>query len=122
MMSLLPIALTAYAFAPNLALSAITLVFVGALYLGALSSFTTIAQLRAPAHIRGRVLAVHTVILGALYPLGAVVQGTVADSIGLRATTFGAAALMAAVLLLVRATRPGITRAIDMPAEIGSAP
>ena len=54
------------------------------LYLGALSSFTTIAQLRVPAEIRGRVLAVFTVILGSLYPLGSVVQGKLADHIGLR--------------------------------------
>ena len=37
-----------------------------------------------PPTIRGRVLAVNTVILGSLYPLGAVVQGKIADHIGLR--------------------------------------
>ena len=46
LMSLLPIALVAYASAPDLALSALALFAVGLLYLGALSSFTTIAQLR----------------------------------------------------------------------------
>ncbi len=92
---------------------------VGALYLGALSSFTTIAQLRAPASIRGRVVAVHTVILGSLYPLGAVVQGKIADVIGLRATTIGAAVLMLLTLVVVRVLRPGITAALDPP--IGNA-
>jgi MFS family permease len=120
-MGILPFALTLYAFAPTLALSALALLFVGAFYLGALSTFTTIAQLRAPAYIRGRILAVHTVILGALYPLGAIVQGKVADVIGLRATTFGAAALMAVVLLFVRTVRPGVSRAIDSPVAVGSA-
>ena len=96
-----------------LPVSALTLFFVGAIYLGALSSFFTVSQLRAPAHLRGRVLAVNNVILGSLYPLGAVLQGKIADSIGLRATTAGAAVLMAATLLVVRLTRPGITRAID---------
>jgi MFS family permease len=121
MMGLLPPALAAYAVAPDLALSALAIVVVGAVYLGALSSFTTIAQLRAPANIRGRVLSVHTVVLGALYPLGAVLQGRIADSIGLRATTFGAAALMAASLLVVRVVRPGITGAIDKPVALTSA-
>jgi MFS family permease len=115
MLTLLPPALVLYAYAPVLAASAITLFFVGALYLGALSSFFTVAQLRAPAHLRGRVLAVNNVILGSLYPLGAVVQGRVADAIGLRATTAGAAIVMAAVLLVARVARPGITRAIDEP-------
>ncbi len=92
LMGALPVALAAYAYAPDLALSALAIFFAGALYLGALSSFSTVAQLRAPAAIRGRVLAVNTMILGSLYPLGAVLQGKIADGIGLRATTFGAAA------------------------------
>jgi MFS family permease len=121
MMASLPLALVAYAAAPNLALSAVALLVVGALYLGALSTFTTIAQLRAPAEIRGRVVSVHTMILGSLYPLGAVVQGKVADGVGLRETTAGAAVLLAAVLLAVRAVRPGATKAIDEPAEVASA-
>jgi MFS family permease len=111
----LPLALTAYAYAPDLAVSAIALLVVGALYLGALSTFSTIAQLRAPASIRGRVLSVNTMILGALYPLGAVLQGKIADGIGLRLTTFGAGAIMAAVLMGGRLFRPGITAALDPP-------
>ena len=122
MMSVLPVALAGYAYAPNLATSAVAILVVGAVYLGALSSFTSIAQLRAPSDIRGRVLSIYTVILGALYPLGAVIQGKVADRFGLRATTFGAAAVMAGALLIVRLTRPGITKAIDEPVAIGSAP
>ncbi|MGQ0823880.1 MAG: MFS transporter [Actinomycetota bacterium] len=115
----LPIALGVYAYAPELFTSATALLVVGALYLGALSSFFTIAQLRAPTHVRGRVVAVNNVVLGSLYPLGAVIQGKIADEIGLRATTFGAAALMAAVLLWVRVTRPGITQALE-PAATAS--
>jgi MFS family permease len=121
MMSALPVALTAYAFAPNLALSALALLLVGGFYLGALSTFTTIAQLRAPAAIRGRVVSVFIVILGALYPLGAVIQGKIADSIGLRTTTAGAAVVMAAVMLVTRAVRPGVTKAISQPVELPAA-
>lgn len=115
LMSALPIALAAYAYAPGLALSAIALFVVGALYLGALSTFSSIAQLRAPANIRGRVVSVNTMILGSLYPLGAVLQGKIADSIGLRETTFGAGAIMAIVLVGARLLRPGITGALDTP-------
>src|SRR6185437_5192054 len=74
LMATLPFALFAYAYAPGLALAAVALFFVGLLYLGALSTFTTIAQLRVTTEIRGRVLAVFTVILGALYPLGSIIQ------------------------------------------------
>ena len=48
MLGLLPIALFAYAVAPVLALAVVAIFFVGYVYMGALSSFTTIAQLRAP--------------------------------------------------------------------------
>lgn len=113
LMTSLPVALAAYAYAPDLALSGAALLIVGALYLGALSTFSTIAQLRAPASIRGRVVSVNTMILGALYPLGAVVQGKIADGIGLRETTLGAAAIMAVVLIGTRIVRPGITSALD---------
>ena len=122
LMSLLPFALAAYAVAPDLAVSALALFAVGLLYLGALSSFTTIAQLRVPSEIRGRVLAVFTVILGSLYPLGAIVQGRIADSAGLRATTAGGAALMALTMLVTRLARPGISTAIDAPADFAIGP
>lgn len=112
----LPPALAAYALMPVLALSAIAIFFVGLLYLGALSSFTSIAQMRAPAAVRGRVLSLLLVLLGSLYPLGAVVQGAIADEIGLRATTAGAAALMFAVLLLARLLRPSFGSALEAPA------
>ena len=101
----LPVALVAYAFAPALPLAVVAIFVVGFLYLGSLSSFTTIAQLRAPAALRGRVVSVLMMLIGALYPIGSVVQGAIADEVGLRATTAGAAILLA-VLLLHVATAP----------------
>jgi len=41
------------------------------------------------------------------------VQGKLADVVGLRTVTLAAAALMAAVMLIVRAVRPGITEPLD---------
>ncbi len=111
----LPVALVAYALAPSLAVGAVAIFFVGTFYLGCLSSFTTIAQLRAPSLLRGRVLAALMVLLGLLYPIGSVVQGAVADQVGLRATTAGTAVLLAALTLLVRRVRPGFDRDLVDP-------
>jgi hypothetical protein len=108
-------ALVAYAAAPTLALAALAIFAVGGLYLGCLSSFTTIAQLRAPAAQRGRVLSVFFVLLGLLYPIGSVVQGAVADAVGLRATTAGAAVVLAAALLVLRTARRGFDQRLDDP-------
>lgn len=111
----LPLALVVYAISPSLAFAVVALAVVGFLYLGALSSFTGIAQLRAPSAVRGRVMSVLMVLLGSVYPIGAVVQGSLADVWGLRAVTAGAAVLMLALLVAARILRPGFTRALDGP-------
>jgi MFS family permease len=108
-------ALACYAEAPTLALSAVAIFFVGAAYLGAFACFATIAQLRAPGHLRGRVLGVNNVLLGSLYPIGSVVQGALGDAIGLRTTTALAGGTIAAVLVVVRVARPHFTDAIESP-------
>lgn len=111
----LPAALAVYAVMPTLAASALALFFVGFIYLGALSSFMSIAQIRAPAAIRGRVVSLLAVVLGSLYPLGAVVQGALADEIGLRETTVLAAALMALALLAMKLRNPRFADALEEP-------
>ena len=112
-LAVLPAALVAYAVAPTLALGAVAIFAVGATYLGCLSSFTTIAQLRAPPELRGRVLSALMVLLGLLYPLGSIVQGALADTFGLRAVTAATAVLLAVVLLAVRVLRRGFDRQLD---------
>ncbi len=87
----------------------------GFLYLGALSSFTSIAQLRAPAAVRGRVLSVLLVMLGSLYPLGAIAAGRDRRRDRPARTTAGAAALMLAVLVARPHRRPGFADALEMP-------
>ena len=121
-LTVLPAALVLYALAPTLAFGVVTIFVVGFFYLGCLSSFTTIAQLRAPPEFRGRVMSALMVLLGLLYPLGAVVQGWVADEIGLRATTAGAAVLLGGAFLLIRVLRPGFDRDLDDPHTPGEEP
>jgi len=61
-------------------------------------SFTTFAGLSQEAaseDMRGRVLAVNTFILGALYPLGALVQGWLSDQVGLPWVTVGSGVVLA---------------------------
>jgi len=113
---LLPVALVAYAWAPTLWTSAACIFVVGALYIGALSSFTSSAQTRSPAEIRGRVMSVLNVLLGLLYPIGSIVQGRLADSIGQRVVTAGAAMTMLGVLAVLSVARPGLFRRLETPA------
>lgn len=121
-MSLLPVALASYALAATLWTAAVAIVIVGACYLGALATTTTIAQLRAPTALRGRVLAVHTMVLGSFYPVGAIIQGQIADEYGLPRTTVAAAAVLGATLLIARVVRPQLGGTLDVPPALPSAP
>ena len=91
-------ALVAYALAPRLWLSATTLMLVGLCYGYAFTSFASTTQQSAPDAMRGRVLAVNFLVLGVMFPVGALIQGQIADAIGLRWTTAGSGILLAAGL------------------------
>ena len=108
-----PIALIVYGLAPNIAVAAIAILFVGALYFAALSSFATTAQLRAPAALRGRVVSLNQVILGSVYAFSVNVEGQLGDRYGLRRVTIGGAVLSLVILAVVRIARPGYSKALD---------
>ncbi|MEO8696997.1 MAG: MFS transporter [Acidimicrobiales bacterium] len=108
-----PIALIVYGLAPNIAVAAIAILFVGALYFAALSSFSTTAQLRAPAALRGRIVSLNQVILGTMYAFSVNVEGQLGDRYGLRRVTVAGAALSLVVLAIVRIVRPGYSKALD---------
>src|SRR5205085_2541453 len=80
----LPATIVLYATAPSLWTAATALVAVGAAYIGVLSGLMTVVQLRAPDHLRARILSLYMVALGVVYPIGAVIQGKLGDEFGLR--------------------------------------
>lgn len=112
-----PLTLMVYALAPTLWASALAIFAVGLVYLGALSSFMSIAQMRAPAQVRGRVMSLITMSLGVLYPLGAILQGALADRFGLREITLLAGLSMLLMLITLRVFKPGLEAALDAPIE-----
>ena len=93
--------LVLYAASPQLWVAAICLAFIGLLYGYAFTSFAGVAQQSAPDEMRGRVLAVNTFVLGLMYPVGTLVQGAIADAVGLRWITgaSGVALLVTALAL-----------------------
>jgi MFS family permease len=113
----LPPVLVLYGFAPSLTLALPALFSVGLVYLGVLSGLSTVVQLRAPAEVRGRVLSLYLVALGVAYPIGSLIQGPLADSIGLAWTTAGGGALLALALGAARLIRPGIFKTLASPAS-----
>ncbi len=113
------LALVAYAQAPSLAVAAVTLTLVGAIYIGILSGLQTVVQLRSPDEYRGRILSLYLVALGVVYPIGSLIQGPLADRIGLAPTTTLFALVLLAVLGAVAAARPQALRVLgeDRPAR-----
>src|SRR5207244_920334 len=104
-----------YAWSGSVAPAVASLALVGAGYIGVLTGLTTVVQLRAPSAYRARVLSLSMVALGVLYGVGAPLQGAVADRIGLSATTTGAAAVLAALVLGLAALRPATLDALEGP-------
>jgi MFS family permease len=92
-------ALVAYALSPRLWLAAVMLTLVGLCYGYAFTSFASVAQQSAPDDMRGRVLAVNFLVLGFLFPIGTLIQGQIADAVGLRWTTAGSGVVLAFGLL-----------------------
>jgi len=121
-LAVLPPVLALYGFAPSLPFALPALFVVGLVYIGVLSGLSTVVQLRAPAELRGRVLSLYLVALGVSYPLGSLVQGPLADWLGLARTTAGASALLAIVLVTMRLVRPGVFRVLAAPTSTETGP
>ncbi len=111
-LALLPVALLGYSAAGSPWWGIAALFVVGLVYLGVLSGLSTTVQLFAPQAYRGRVLSFFLVALGVSYPVGTLVQGRVADSIGVGWTTAVSALALSVVMALVATFRPGFRRAL----------
>jgi predicted MFS family arabinose efflux permease len=99
-------ALVLYGLAPGLFGLAAMLVLLGGAYMWSLNTFSLVAQTRSPDIVRGRVMALNNMVLGIAYPIGAYLQGDLADEVGLREVTATSGVVMllvvAAVALLGR--------------------
>ena len=107
-MALTAVAVIVYANAPSVVSATAAMAVLGGIYIGILSGLGTTVQLRAPAEYRGRVLSLYLVSLGAVYPVGGVIHGFLADRIGLAATTTGSALVMLGVIAYLRLLRPHV--------------
>jgi MFS family permease len=111
-----PVLLCGYGLAPSLALAVPAFVAVGAGYICVLSGLNTVVQLRAPVAARGRILSIYMMALGLVYPIGAVIQGRLANTHGIRAVTIAAALVLLALVTVTAVVRPTIfTNLADPP-------
>jgi MFS family permease len=111
----LPVVLVAYGCSQTLWWAAPALFAVGLVYLFVLTGLSTVVQLHAPPAYRGRVLSFYLVALGVAYPVGSLIQGPVADRIGIGWTTTATALLLWLVLAAASLALPAARRALLAP-------
>jgi MFS family permease len=108
----LPLVIAGYGAAPNFTVAGIAIVLLGASYIGVLSGLNTVVQIHAPAAARGRILGLYMLALGTIYPIGALLQGQIADHAGIRHVTIGAGFGLLAIILVAAGAAPGLLRGL----------
>lgn len=92
---------------PSIPLAIAVHVPAGVGWLGTFSCLTALAQVWAPDTLRGRVMALYTMVHFAMWAVGASVGGTIADRFGIRAAMLsGGAACSIAALVTSRLPLP----------------
>ena len=104
-----------YALAPSLVWSVAALVLLGGAYVGSLTGLNTSVQLHAPQGERSRILALYTLSLSLLYPIGALIQSALSTTWGVRPVTLGAAVVLGIVLLAVNIFKPSFWLEMGAP-------
>jgi MFS family permease len=93
------------AFAPSFAVGFVLLVLVGGSIQVFGTSVNSLMQMGSPDHLRGRVMAVFTLLTNGITPLGSLFTGFVTASAGIRFTLAGEAAICLLALGLALAYR-----------------
>jgi MFS family permease len=110
-----PVALALYGIAPSFVFAVASLVLVGACYIGVLSGLNTVVQVHAPPEARGRILGLYMLALGTVYPIGALIQGQLADVEGIRAVTTGSGIVLIATMFGVAGLAPRVLHGLADP-------
>jgi len=98
----------ALAFVPTIWWSVPVLFAIGVGTLASMGATNTLIQTLSPDEVRGRALSIYTMIAIGVTPLGALVDGAIAASVGLRPTFAFAGALCTALFLAIWWLRPAV--------------
>lgn len=88
--SLACLALLALAAAAELHVAVVLLFLTGYFAIVFIASCNTTLQLTTPDELRGRVMSLHTLMFGGVFPLGAFMTGAIAEAFGVPAALFAA--------------------------------
>jgi MFS family permease len=113
-----------FAYSSSFWLSTVLLVPVGYCMLLQMSSSNTLIQAMVPDKLRGRVMAVYSMMFMGMPPIGALLEGSIADRLGPQITVvFGATVAVAGALVFgLRMPRMRAAAARLIVAQAGSCP
>jgi MFS family permease len=103
---LMSLGVFALGFVPTLSLTVPLLFVIGVGTLASMGATNTLIQVLSPDDVRGRTLSIYTMIAIGVVPLGALVDGAIASSLGLRPTFAIAGAVCTALFLAIWFLRP----------------
>lgn len=98
------LSLVAFALSPVFPMAVVSLAVAGGAYLAVASTLNTTIQIQVAEERRGKVLALYVMGLTSSYPIGSLVQGAIADLVGVRAVTALAGGGLLLVWLRIRAS------------------
>jgi predicted MFS family arabinose efflux permease len=110
----LGIATVCFGLAPIYALGLLCVLVAGSAAVGSGTQLLTVVQLQVADDYRGRVLGVYSMAFTASYPIGALVQGKLADVIGPRANELVMGSILLAIAAVL-AVRRGSLDALNAP-------
>lgn len=96
--------LVVFALSPVFSMAVVALAVAGGAYLAVASTLNTTIQVQVAEERRGKVLALYVMGLTSSYPIGSLVQGAVADLVGVRAVTAIAGVALIGVWAWIRAS------------------
>ena len=103
-LALYGVALIVFASTGSLWVAVPAIASCGAAFLAVVSTLNTTVQLLVEERFRGRVMALYVMGFTAAYPIGSLVQGSVAEVVGVQATVTGAGVLLLCVTGAARLT------------------
>jgi MFS family permease len=118
----LPIFEMFFAVAPSKWVALIGAFLLGGGYVAITVGMTVIVQLRTSRELRGRVIALTFMTLSLGYPVGATVQGRLADEFGIRQVLFVAPVIYLVILGVIALRSPQWFRSLSDPEVLEGAP
>jgi MFS family permease len=101
---LLPVVIAGFALVTNIPASLVFLCLVGFFFMLVVNNANALTQTAIPDHLRGRVMSIYVLVFFGSYPIGSLLAGQLAESVGEPVTVliFAALLLISSIIVFLR--------------------